>query len=495
MTKNKNSIKYINKNNIIHNLYQNNHTINANSSKNYFENINKKLSKLKYEKFMNISYTNHMQLPKKFNKNDNNINNYINKNKINISFQQNNIKSKINSRKDIYDTDSKDINKKIIFHKENNKKEVPKVKIEFKPKYNYDTTKIGEEILSDSNFGDNNYLMNSLIYKESQKTISKEKINAIKPLNKYFYSNMLVNKNNYNFITLKNKINLNKIKKNILNINNKNNKLKFDTNNLQNKNKNKIINQIKSNSATKNPNRIKKKLDNLNLNSNEQNEQNVQNEQNNKNNDQLLLSNISVKDNNNNSNLNKENEYDFVIPDKYINNENYKLIKTIQTEGKQIYLYNKGKKEIIFKSGVRKEIYNDGYQLVHFPNGDIKQNFPDSKSIYFFTDSKTVQTTYKDGLNVFKFNNNQIEKHYPDGSKFIIFPNGTKRRISKNGNEETIYPNGKIQKNYININKRYSSRNEDDLNLDSVEDFDNNNESKNVFMSYLDIEQNEIDEE
>ena len=96
---------------------------------------------------------------------------------------------------------------------------------------------------------------------------------------------------------------------------------------------------------------------------------------------------------------------------------------------------------------------------------------------------------------MFKFNNNQIEKHYPDGSKFIIFPNGTKRRISKNGNEETIYPNGKIQKTYINIDKRYSSRNEEDLNLDNVEDFEHNNNSKNVFMSYLDIEQNDIDEE
>jgi len=201
VAKNKNSIKYINKNNMINNIYNNNHTINAKSPKNYFENINKKLSKLKFEKFMNISYTNHIQLHKKFNNNDNTNNNYINKNKINISFQQNNMKSKINSKKNIYDTDYKDINKKIIFHKEKNKKEVPKVKLDLKPKYNYDTAKIGEDILSD-NFGDNKYsLMNSIIFKESQKTFSKEKIKPIKPLNKYFYSNMLVHKNNYNFMT------------------------------------------------------------------------------------------------------------------------------------------------------------------------------------------------------------------------------------------------------------------------------------------------------
>ena len=130
--------------------------------------------------------------------------------------------------------------------------------------------------------------------------------------------------------------------------------------------------------------------------------------------------------------------------------------------------------------------------MVHFPNGDIKQNYEGGKVIYFFNDSRTVQTSYKDGLNVFKFNNNQIEKHYPDGSKFIIFPNGTKRRVSKNGNEETIYPDGKIQKSY-NINE--NKNNEEDLSMDSIEGLDDNNEHKNVFMSYLDIEQNEIDDE
>ena len=194
----------------------------------------------------------------------------------------------------------------------------------------------------------------------------------------------------------------------------------------------------------------------------------------------------------NDINTNKEN-YEFIIPERYKDKNNYHLIKKIESEGKTIYIYNNNKKEIIFKSGVRKEIFSDGYQLVHFPNGDKKQNFPGGKSVYYFSDAKTVQTSYKDGLNVFKFNNNQIEKHYPDGSKFIIFPNGTKRRISKNGNEETIFPDGKIQKAYIKNENKYD--NDENFLGDSIDGLESNNENKNLFMSYLDIEQNDIDDE
>ena len=182
-----------------------------------------------------------------------------------------------------------------------------------------------------------------------------------------------------------------------------------------------------------------------------------------------------------------KDQYEFIIPEKYRNNNN-KLIKKIESEGKTIFIYN-NRKEIMFKSGVRKQVFNDGYQLVYFPNGDKKQNFVDGKSIYYFNDSKTVQTSYKDGLNVFKFNNNQIEKHYPDGSKFIIFPNGIKRRVSKNGNEETIFPDGKIKK----YSKNEDNNNKEILWDDSINE--SNNENKNVFMSYLDIEENEIDDD
>ena len=145
--------------------------------------------------------------------------------------------------------------------------------------------------------------------------------------------------------------------------------------------------------------------------------------------------------------------YDFVLPDKYANtnpknNEaQYTLLKSVTTnEGKQINLYTNNKREVIFPSGVRKEIYNDGYQIVYFTNGDLKQIFPDSKSVYYFNEAKTVQTTFPDGLQVFKFNNGQIEKHYPDGTKQISFPDGSLRYILNDGFEETHYADGTIQK-------------------------------------------------
>ena len=476
-------------NNIINSISNNNnYTINANSSKNYFKNINKNLSKLKINNFLNISYTNNNQLSKNISKkeynNSNNNNKYMNnKSKINASYHKNYKNSELKSRKNLYSTETKEYAQKLFLQNESKRKrEMPKVKLDFKPK-----DKIIE--MTDDIFDKMNYyieedkelnLSNNLFNKEENKKISsKEKAKPIKSLNKKFYSN-INSKNKYNATNSKNRINIIKMMKNSFN---RNNKLKNNINSIKNKNKIKIINKYKSNSATKNENRIKKKIDNLK-------EENIKNDNNIL--DIINSNNDKNKEIDKNNNKIKENEYEFIIPEKYKNKENYKLIKKIESEGKTIYIYSHNKKEIVFKSGVRKEIFNDGYQLVHFPNGDIKQNYEGGKVIYFFNDSKAVQTSYKDGLNVFKFNNNQIEKHYPDGSKFIIFPNGTKRRVSKNGNEETIYPDGKIQKSY-NINE--NKNNEEELSMDSIEGIDDNKEHKNVFMSYLDIEQNEIDDE
>ena len=485
----------INKDNLCNNIIniintnKNNYTINTNSSKNYFENINKKISKMNIENFMNISYTHKPIQKNNIIKENNNNNKYINdKSKINISFQQNNKNKKILDKKNIYGTEIKELNKKYLFRKDKilNRKEIPKVKLNFMPKFN-EIIESADDIC-DNNFSNENDLnsSNNILSKEkyeNKKTFSKRKIKPIKELNKNFFSNGFEPKTNYNPRTSKNKISIINIMKNNFN---KNNKLKTNNISIQKKNKSKIIDNNKSNSVTKNEKRIKKKNNNLD-----------KNEEKNKINDNLInLINVDInserKTHRDINIINKEND-ELIIPDKYKNTENNKLIKTIHPEGKTINIYN-NKKEIFFKSGVKKEIFIDGYQLVHFPNGDIKQNFGDGKIVYYFNDSKTIQTTYKDGLNVFKFNNNQIEKHYPDGSKFIIFPDGTKRRISKNGNEETIYPDGKIQKSYVNSDNKYNNKNEEDI-LDNFEGMETNNENKNVFMSYLDIEQNEIDDD
>ena len=208
----------------------------------------------------------------------------------------------------------------------------------------------------------------------------------------------------------------------------------------------------------------------------------------NENNEEKNINNIDdnnfdfvIINNNENENDNYDDKedisnYDFIIPEKY-NNNNYELLNMIESDGKKINLYTNNKKEIIFESGVRKEIFNDGYHLVFFPNGDKKQIFPNNKTVYYFSDSKTVQTSFPDGLNIFKFDNNQIEKHYPDGSKFIIFPNGTKRRISKNGKEENY-----LSDEDENINQRNNK-----IILD--ESSENN---KQVFMSYNSLDDDEF---
>lgn len=501
---NNSNVNNISNNFIKNSINYNNNTINANSSKNYFENINKNLTKEQIEKFLNISYTNNKPIQNNLMKNSNTNNNHPkNKSKVNASFQLNTKISNMNSKKNIFNSDVKEFNKKLIFQKEKkvSKKGVQKIKLDFKPKFN-EIMEIKDDFGGIN--GNNGYIIddeldlsNSLFLREkdeNKKKLSKNNVKTGNTLNKKNHSNHIKSKNEFNFKPLKNKISIVKTIKNNFNINCK---MKNNTNSVQKKNKNKIANKNISNSATKNIKRIKKKADgsanNINENKNEE-----KNNRNNRNNNLFDVFNLNSNISNDNSsdrtemNINKENNFEFIVPDKYKSKEKYKLIKTIKNEGKTINIYNNNKKEIIFKSGVKKEIFSDGYQLVHFPNGDKKQTFPGGKIVYYFSEAKTVQTSFKDGLNVFKFNNNQIEKHYPDGSKFIIFPNGTKRRISKNGNEETIFPDGKIQKSYI---KKDNNKYDTDENFlgDSIDGLESN-ENKNVFMSYLDIDQNDIDE-
>ena len=137
------------------------------------------------------------------------------------------------------------------------------------------------------------------------------------------------------------------------------------------------------------------------------------------------------------------NEYDFIIPEKYLNID-YKLIRSLTSKGKIIKLYNHNKKEIIFKSGVIKETFGDGFQIVYFTNGDKKQIYPGRKMVYYFHDSKTVQTKFSNGLQICKLNNGQIEKHFPDKTKKIYFPDGSERFIKNDENEE-------LQNNYGTI--------------------------------------------
>lgn len=117
--------------------------------------------------------------------------------------------------------------------------------------------------------------------------------------------------------------------------------------------------------------------------------------------------------------INEDDKFDFVIPDKP---DSELVDKKIE-----------GKKTV--------KTYKDGYVLETYINGDIKQFFSDGKIIYYSNESKVTETTFANGIKVFKFSNGQIEKHFPDGRRTAIFPNGTMKYIDIDGSEEILLIN------------------------------------------------------
>ena len=483
-----------------------NNSINTKSTKNYFNNRLKK--KVLSEKFMNISYTNNhthnkSQSKKIFNKIGLKVNS-----KENTIIGHNHIQNSGNSL-DKSNRFSKE-EQQIFYSTDRNlsvRKKPQKIKLEFNPQFQEiledkndyvninNENEINDEDIDILNFSGSVFnaekttekrskllkqakdprksnLINNNNASKKKIKISKKELNIIKS-NKNNNNNLMNNRNNnhdfnksakarYKFT--KNKINDKKVvNKSALNLNNCN--TKDNSSNL----KSSFNNILSNNNVGSNYSAM-----NIKTNSNKMYNTNI-------------LDGISK-----NFETLQQNNYGFIIPEKYKNSSTYKLLKEVKSEnGKIINIFTKNKKEIVFKSGVRKEVFDDGYQLVHFPNGDLKQSFPSGKVVYYFCEAKTVQTTFKDGVNIFKFSNNQIEKHCPDGSKFIIFPNGTKRRVSKNGREENYGADGIIVKNgfeIYDIEENVSkSNNEDESDLMS--------KNKNVFMSYLDIEQDDDDDD
>jgi len=291
--------------------------------------------------------------------------------------------------------------------------------------------------------------------------------NIINESNQNSYSNNLINNNYNNKINSKNKklaqhklskrqntsdaFNNKKMAKQIISTQNKpksNNIIKskskvnlFNKSLKNKKNDNDILNNSINNS---NNNKKRKTLNNKSI-GKDNLSRNI-NSQNNNEKTNITESNLSNKKNYSSViNKDKEDEYDFNIPKKFLDKE-YKLIKTFKADNKEINLYTNDKKEIIFKSGVRKEIYKDGHQIIYFVNGDLKQIYPDGKTYYFFNDSKTVQITLNNGLEIYKFEDGQIEKHYPDGTKQILFNDGSERYIYNDGYEETYFSDGNVEK-------------------------------------------------
>ena len=449
--------KKINNDLLNKNKDMNNFTVSNNFSKMYFDNINKNIMKISNQNKMNISF-NQTQKPrnikKKLTSNYNELNGSKKTNIIDINKVIHTKRIINNNEYKLSDIDYTNFNnrngnknKMIISFTERSssskKIDFPKVKLEYKD---------GMSKILDLEDNDNDANYNTC-YAENNIFKNIKKI----PVSRKSINNLIISSNserNNNTISGSQKLRTNKSKGefrlNKIKINRKEKNQKINANNL----KEQINKNIFKNYDIKDRNEDKKIGTYIEKYANNEKSNDIQS--NNDNNlDFVIINNDNYNENSNDNNIEDKEDitkYDFIIPDKYSNN-NSELLNTLNTDGKIIKIYSNNKKEINFKSGVKKEIFEDGHQLVHFPNGDMKQHFPDGKIVYYFNEEKTVQTTYPDGLNVFKFNNNQVEKHYPDGSKFIIFPNGTKRRIAKEEIEDNYFSDDDEQNNQKNDTK------------------------------------------
>ena len=428
----------------------NNYTVSNNFSKKIFDNINKNL-KIEPSNIINISFNEREKYKNnKQKESNNNINkniksnlNDINKGKINnkgyISINENIIKNEKNKKIDDYT--QKNLSLKRI--------NIPNINLDF----SQDIKEFNETTI------ENNQNYNTC----------NEENNAFKNLKKIQIKKIQKNSN----IILPNKIKNNQSKGESKLINSfKKIKKKFTIDDNLNDKKNKIINKNKEITKENTYNYHTNNFIGKNSLSNKKKEE-INNNNTDNNFEFVIINNDSINEKEDN------NIYDFIIPEKYINNK-YELLKSMESDGKIINIYSNNKREIIFQSGLKKEIFEDGFHLVYFQNGDKKQIYPDGKTIYYFNDSKTVQTSFSDGLNIFKFSNGQIEKHFSDGSKFIIFPNGSKRMINKDGFEE----NYSSEEDEEQILKR--NRNEDIFN-----EFTDMENKRELFMSYNSIDSNE----
>ena len=100
------------------------------------------------------------------------------------------------------------------------------------------------------------------------------------------------------------------------------------------------------------------------------------------------------------------NNLDFEFPDKYFDekNKDNKIVKhQFELDGKNIIIYNSGKKEVIFPNKTRKEIFPDGYTLVTYSNGDIKEIIPNYREIYYYKKAEVNQITFEDGCKYIKY--------------------------------------------------------------------------------------------
>ena len=134
----------------------------------------------------------------------------------------------------------------------------------------------------------------------------------------------------------------------------------------------------------------------------------------------------NINDKNNkicvNVNINKS---DFIIPKKYLNNNN--------------------KKEVI-ENDTKKEIFEDGFQIVHYNNGDKELIYTDGKKVHYCHETKEIHTIFSDGRQISKLSNGQINKVFANKEKIIYYPDGAQMFVKDKG---LCYVNGSFERKIL----------------------------------------------
>ena len=148
------------------------------------------------------------------------------------------------------------------------------------------------------------------------------------------------------------------------------------------------------------------------------------------------------------------NNYDFVIPEKYIQIEKNtcnKIIKILNINENNIAIYSNNKKEITYPDGMKQIIYDDNHQIIYYKNGNIKQIFNNGKIVLYDNINKKVETSYENGIKIIKDKNGNIERFLNNNKENINNNtiNDSNLNIISNENENNNEVNKKMGREYI----------------------------------------------
>lgn len=162
------------------------------------------------------------------------------------------------------------------------------------------------------------------------------------------------------------------------------------------------------------------------------------------------------------SNLNeiniRNNNYDFIIPEKYIeiDKEDCKLLKLLNINGNHIAIYSNNKREITYQDGMRQVIYDDNHQIYYYKNGNMKQVFNNGKILFYDKKEQKFETLYENGIKIVKYKDGKIERILND--KENINNNIMMQNFNINSNEKNRHEiNKKLERKKFIYNNKYKT--------------------------------------